>query len=75
MNIEAGAVAVADRLVPTVSEVTTVHRRIMRLRIYHTLGAISLVSLYAPSGVTEFSVKEAFYAHLQIAVLLVSQAG
>ena len=40
----------------------------MRLRISHTLGVISLVSVYAPTGVSEFSVKEAFYAQLQTVV-------
>ena len=40
----------------------------MRLRITHTLGVISLVSVYAPTGVSEFSVKRAFYTHLQMLV-------
>ena len=35
-------------------------------RITHTLGVISLDSLYAPTGVSEFSVKEAFYSLLQM---------
>ena len=38
------------------------------LRITHTLGIISLISVYAPTVVSEFSVKEAFYAQLQMAV-------
>ena len=50
------------------TEVTHVNERIMRLRISHTLGVISMVSVYAPTGVTEFSVKEAFYAQLQTVV-------
>ena len=41
-----------DRLVPMISEVTTVNKRVMRLRLSHTLGVISLVSLYAPIGVS-----------------------
>ena len=60
--------AVADRLVPMNTEVTPVNERIMRLRITHTLGVISLVSVYAPTVVTEFFVKEAFYAQLQMVV-------
>ena len=40
------AVAVADRLVPPVTEVTPVNERILRLRIKHTLGVVSLVSVY-----------------------------
>ena len=62
--------AVGDRLVPMITEVTPVNERILRLRISHTpiLGVIYLVSVYAPTGVSEFSVKEAFYAQLQIVV-------
>ena len=60
--------AVADRLVPMITEVTPVKERIMRLRITHTLGVISLVSVYVPTGLSEFSVKEAFYAQLQLMV-------
>ena len=67
-HLEGVAVAVADRLVPMITEVTPVNERIMRLRISHTLGVISLVSVYAPTGVSEFSVKEAFYAQLQMVV-------
>ena len=60
--------AVADRLVLMITEATPVSKRIMRLRITHTSGVISLVSLYAPTGVSEFSVKEALYAQLQLVV-------
>ena len=56
--------AVVDRLVPMIIEVTPANERIMRLRITHTLDVISLVSVYAPTEVSEFSVKEAFYAQL-----------
>ena len=52
------AVAVADRMVPIITEVTPVNERIMRLRITHILGVIPLVSVYAPTGLNEFSVKE-----------------
>ena len=38
--------AVADRLVGIITEVTLVNERIMRLRISHTLGVISLVSVH-----------------------------
>ena len=56
--------AVVDRLVPMITEVTPLNQRIMR--IFHTLGVISLV--YAPTGVSEFSVEEAVYAKLQMVV-------
>ena len=59
---------VANRLVPMITDVTSAHERIMRLRITHTLGVISLVSVYPPTGVSEFSGKEAFYTKLQMVV-------
>ena len=67
-HLDGVAVAVADRLVSMITAVTPVNERIMRLRISHTLGVISLVSLYALTGVSEFSVKEAYYAPLQMVV-------
>ena len=67
--------AVADRQVPMITEDTPVNERIMRLRITHTLGVIFLVSVYAPTGVSEFSVKEAFYAQLQMVVDSCPQGG
>ena len=48
--------------------VTPVNKRIMKLKITYTLGLISLVSVYAPTGVSEFSEKQAFYAQLQMMV-------
>ena len=60
--------AVADRLVPMITEVTPVNERIMRLRITHTLGVNSLVSVYAPTWVSEFSVQQAFYVQLRTVV-------
>ena len=53
-------------MLPMITEVTHVNERIMRLRNTHTLGVISLDSVYAPTGVSEFSVKKAFYAQLQM---------
>ena len=60
--------AVAERLVPMITEVTPLNERIMRLRIIHTLGVIFLITLYAPSGVSIFSLKKALYAHLHMLV-------
>ena len=51
-----------------ITEVTPVNERIIRLTITHTLYAISLVSLYTSTRVTEFSVKQAFYGQLQMVV-------
>ena len=39
----------------------------MRLRIRHSLGVISLVSLYAPTEANDLTVKDAFYATLESA--------
>ena len=58
------AVAVADRLVPMVTEFTTVNERIMRLGIANTLGVISLIFVYARTKVLEFFVMKPFYAKL-----------
>ena len=60
--------AVADRLVPMITEAAPANERIMRLKISHTLRAISPVSVFALSEVSGFSVKEAFYAQLQMVV-------
>ena len=39
-------VAVSNKLTPMIIEVTPVNERMMRLRIRHSLGVISLVSVY-----------------------------
>ena len=51
-----------------ITEITPVNESVMTLIISHILGVISMVSVYAPTGVSEFSVKEAFYAQLQMVV-------
>ena len=63
-HLEGVAVAVVDRQISMVTEVTPVKKCIIRLRIIHTLGVISLVSVYAPTGISAFYVKETFYAQL-----------
>ena len=45
------AVAVAERFVSTITVVTHINERILRLGITHRLGVTSLVSVYAPKGV------------------------
>ena len=59
------AVAVSNNLTPMIIEVTPVNERIMRLRIRHSLGVISLVSVYAPTEASYLTVKDAFYATLK----------
>ena len=56
------------KLTPMVIEVTPVNERIMRLRIRHSLGVISLVSVYAPTEASDLTVKDAFYATLESVV-------
>ena len=46
-------------------EVTPVNEHIMRLRIRHSLGVISLVSVYAPTEVSDLTVKDTFCATLE----------
>ena len=46
-------------------EVTPVNEPIMRLKIRHSLGVISLVSVYAPTEASDLTVKDAFYATLK----------
>ena len=50
------AVAVFNNLTPMISEVTLVNERIMRQSIRHSLGVISLVSVYAPTEASDFTV-------------------
>ena len=51
-----------NELVPMITKVTPVNEGIMRLRIPQTPGVISVVSVYAPTGVSEFPVEKTFYA-------------
>ena len=62
------AVAVSNKLTPMIIEVTPVNECIMRHRIGHSLGVISLVSGYAPTEVSDLTVRDAFYATLESVV-------
>ena len=62
------AVAVSNKLTPMKIEVTPVNERIMRLRICHSLGVISLVSVYSPTEASDLTVKDGFYATLESVV-------
>ena len=59
------AVAVSNKLTPMIIEVTPVNERIMRLRIRHSLGVISLVSVDAPTEASDLIMKDAFNATLE----------
>ena len=62
-------VAVSNKLTPIIIiEETPVIKRIMRLRIHHSLGVISLVSVYTPTEVNDLTVKDVFYVTLESVV-------
>ena len=54
------AVAVSNKLTPMIIEVTLVNKRIMRLRIHHSMGVVSLVSVNAPTEASDLTMKDAF---------------
>ena len=62
---EGVAVAISGRLAQMVVEAVPVNERMMRLRVKHSLGVISVVSVYAPTGVSSPSDKDTFYAQLE----------
>ena len=62
------AAAVSNKLTPMIIEVTLVNERIMRRRICHSLGVISLVHVNAPIEASDLTVKDAFYATLESVV-------
>ena len=64
-HTEGVAVAVSDRLTQMVVEAVPINERIMRLRVKHSLGVISVVSVYAPTEVSSPSDKDTFYAQLE----------
>ena len=49
------AVAVSNKLIPMIIEAIPVNERIMRPRIRHFLGVISLVSVYAPTEASDLT--------------------
>ena len=57
-----------NKLTPMIMEVTPVNERIMRLRIRHSLGVISLISVFAPTEASDLTVKDAFYSTLKSVV-------
>ena len=62
------AVALSNKMTPMIIEVTPVNERIMRRRICHSLGVISLVSEYAPTEANDLTVKDAFYTMFESVV-------
>ena len=62
------AVAVSNKLIPMIIEETSVNEYMMRLRICHSLGVVSLVSVDAPTEVSDLTMKNALYATLKSVV-------
>ena len=60
--------AVANKFTHMIIDVTLVNERIMRLRIHHSLGIISLVSINVPTEASDLTVKDSFYAMLDFVV-------
>ena len=58
----------SNKLTPMIIEVKPVTECIMRLRIRHSLGVISLVSVSAPTEVSDLTVKDAFYATVEFVI-------
>ena len=61
---EGVAIAISNRLRPSVVEVAPVDERIMVMRLKHSFGFMSLVAVYAPTDTSKPEVKEMFYAKL-----------
>ena len=49
-HVKGIAIGISSRLQPSVVEVPLVDERIMRLRLKHSLGFMSVVAVYAPQG-------------------------
>ena len=67
-NVQGVAVAVSNKLTPMIIEVAPDNERIMRLRIRHCLGDVSLVSVHAPTEASDLTMKDTFYAMLKSVV-------
>ena len=61
-HVKGVAIGISSRRQPSVVEVTPVDERIMRFRLKHSLGFMSVVAVYAPTEVCE--TEEMFYAKL-----------
>ena len=60
--LKVAAISIFRRLQPSIIEVTPIDECIMRLRLKHTLGFISLVATYVLTEMCEADEKEIFYA-------------
>ena len=62
------AVSVSNNLTPMVIKVTPVNEPIMRQRIHHSLGVVSLISVYAAIEASDITVKDALFSALEFVV-------
>ena len=58
----------SNKLTPMIIEVKPVNEHITRRRICHSLDVVSLVSVYAPTEVSDLTVKDSFHATLESVV-------
>ena len=58
----------SNKLTQMIIEVTPVNERIMRPRIFHSLGIIFLLSENSLTGASDLTMKHAFYATLESVV-------
>ena len=66
-HVKGVAIGVSSRLQPSIVEVTPVDERMMRLRLKHNLGFMSVIVVYAPTKMCETE-QEMFYAKLDSAL-------
>ena len=59
----------SNKLTPMIIEATPVNERVMRLRIRHSFGVISLVSVYALTEASDLTVKDTFYAMIETGIV------
>ena len=64
MRFKEIAIGISSRLQLSVVVVTPVDERIMRLRLKHILGFMSVVAVYAPTEVCDAEKKKMLYAKL-----------
>lgn len=69
-HLQGVARAISSRLRSAVVEITVVDERIMRLKLKHTFGFMSLVAVYARKWVCEMEEKEMSYAKLESTLYL-----
>jgi len=65
---EGVALAVQRKLMSACVSWTPINERLLRARFRHVTGFLSFIVVYAPTENADTSVKEQFYAHLEVAI-------